>query len=327
MPIRSGPLGAALVTSALVACSGGSPDDPRGKSDDDIAPFCQEKIDAEVLRQAQEIADEPDVVGRRVLYGGEFAFGDLAVVRTSDETDASDYVALVSRLQDDVVTEGVCELRFVTMIGDATLPDLDDLDARLPAAACLARVDRAVLEQAIAVDETAEIVAHAPLYGGADSIDHVLIVRVSDEVEPSDYAVVLRSRDCKVEHVELLNSGLLPDVPGLQNDPCQTAAVDDDGFCRADNGQFAPIHCCLEDAACASAAPDGEGVCRTDDGRFAPTVCCAALCDNAALDADGVCRDDEGQFALGACCNDECVERVDAPSCTGASSTDPGVAG
>jgi hypothetical protein len=89
---------------------------------------------------------------------------------------------------------------------------------------------------------------------------------------------------------------------------CTGAAVDDHGFCRKPNGQFAKKSCCLPNAACESATLDEGGVCRRkDNGQFAPAACCEALCEGASLDDAGVCRKDDGQFALGACCADECA--------------------
>lgn len=179
---------------------------------------CQRKIDAEMAKEAIGDDDTASLVGQRLVYGDrEGSFGDLLIVRASDEVDPTDFVVITSRLGDDGVDPVVCELEFASFINEGLLPDdLNDLEAVLPNEVCLEAIDEAVLAEAKKINETASIVGRAPVYGGGDSsFSDVLIVRVSDEVEPSDWAVVVESEDCVVEHLSQLNSGLLPDFPGL----------------------------------------------------------------------------------------------------------------
>lgn len=90
---------------------------------------------------------------------------------------------------------------------------------------------------------------------------------------------------------------------------CQALApnTDENGFCRAANGTFAPSQCCADSQVCQAAALDENGDCRSsENGQFVPASCCAAKCGNAQLGGDGFCRSSNGQFAPGACCADQC---------------------
>jgi len=105
---------------------------------------------------------------------------------------------------------------------------------------------------------------------------------------------------------------------------CKSAKIDDGGFCRAKNGQFAKATCCAPADACSTAAADSKGVCRRSNGQFAPTACCAAVCGGASLDENGYCRAENGRFALAECCNDPCATAKDPksiPACNGTDGT------
>lgn len=90
---------------------------------------------------------------------------------------------------------------------------------------------------------------------------------------------------------------------------CAGTAVDANGVCRRDNGQFAPSVCCAKSSECANATIDAQGQCRdTENGQFVPAACCDALCEGAKI-INNYCRyEDTGRFALAACCADQCFD-------------------
>ena len=124
---------------------------------------------------------------------------------------------------------------------------------------------------------------------------------------------------CALFAFALVTTGCATDDPagpgGKGDDPeerCDTAAVDDSGFCRAADGTFAPADCCVANEMCAAATFDGTA-CRAPNGQFAPLSCCESLCIGAALDEHGFCRGADGQFAFEACCADQCLANEPGP--------------
>jgi hypothetical protein len=129
--------------------------------------------------------------------------------------------------------------------------------------------------------------------------------------------------DCCADKVAHCGGGGSDAVVACEVDACETAAVDEHGICRKDNGQFALSACCAP--VCNNVdlvIEDSELHCLdTESGDDLPMTCCDERCEGAELDRHGICRDSvSGQFADPACCADLCVlaqERGDVEALDG----------
>jgi hypothetical protein len=184
---------------------------------------CTADVEREVLKAAQRINDTAEVVQSKMIYGGSEVYADVMIVRVSDDTEPSDYVAIASHLRNDVVEPAYCGVSNVQIIGSGLVPEtLDNLPVVALDAACKSKIEKAVLDRAILINETATIESIKPVYG-EDGYADVVLVRVSDETEPSDYVVVashdnagvIDPKFCDLSVVEVVASGSLPEVPGL----------------------------------------------------------------------------------------------------------------
>lgn len=96
-------------------------------------------------------------------------------------------------------------------------------DYKLPSG-CEKAIKSAVLKKAKDVNDTASVAGVKVLYGDDNTNGDVIIVRVSDEVDPSDYIVVTEKVQsarkkrvfCKFDHIHRVGDGMLPEIPGLE---------------------------------------------------------------------------------------------------------------
>src|SRR5690606_2272251 len=125
------------------------------------------------------------------VYGDSDSRGAVSLVRTVDDDGfQTDWVAVISHYDDEdgVTDPGVCELRYVTAVGVSADPGDLGVGGTPLDEVCQGFVDEAVLDEAHVLDPTATVEATAVLYGEFDeSLSHVVLVRVVDPVEPTDY--------------------------------------------------------------------------------------------------------------------------------------------
>ena len=239
---------ALLGACSLIACGSAASSSGNGESNsaDVVAADCSSKIEAAVLKQARELNEEATVVGRTVLYGDDDAYADAVLVRVSDETEPSDYLVVRSRLADGVVVPSACELEDVRMVATGVVPADDELAGGPLSPTCASAIEQAVVAQAQEINETAHVTGMKLLYGDTTWAQGIALVRVSDDTEPSDYVAVYETEGpgrggarCKVELVKNVDSGMLPDVPGLKK---VVSCIAPDDRVLADGDSF-PMAC------------------------------------------------------------------------------------
>jgi len=219
---RLGALAVVLSTLGMTACAESDPAPVTGPEQNVTTAQCSETIKKRVLDRALEISDTASIIETKTLYGDELAFADAVLVRVSDETEPTDYIVVRSRLTGDAVDKGTCRITRVFGVADGVLPD-DGLIGGKIGAKCEESMRAAVLTKAKQLSETASIQGVKLVYGGDATFGGAAIVRVSDEVEPTDYLAVFTltgseqedAGTCSVRFTELLNEGVLPQIPGL----------------------------------------------------------------------------------------------------------------
>jgi hypothetical protein len=217
-----------LATFALVGCANEGSEiaqatDQAVKKGAMTEAECTKAIENKALDEALATNDTASVSSSVRLYGGEDSFADAVLVRVSDEVEPTDFLVLRSRLKGGAVEKGVCSITKVVRLAEALLPDDDKLVSGALGASCESALKAAVLKKAKAVDETASIVGVKQIYGQKSTFGGAAIVRVSDEVEPSDYIATYsvsgsqeaNAGKCRVRVTELVNSGTLPTIAGL----------------------------------------------------------------------------------------------------------------
>lgn len=207
-----------LSLAVAIGCSGS---DEAGDDDgraDGVTNKCKSKLKNAIDGRINESV---------ALYGERDTYGDILLARTAPNHGRKDFIAVTSRLnRDDIVSSRVCTLTYLAEVGGDDVPPLDDLKIAKPGATCIDKAEDAVLLQAKGINETASIVGSAAVYGNEASRKRVLVVRVTDEVEPSDYAVVVSgtenaaasANDCNIEFAGIVASGTLSSVPELEEE-------------------------------------------------------------------------------------------------------------
>jgi len=220
---------AALTFAGLTGCaaSASTADEVETATENLTSDQCTARIQKKVLERAQAINETASIVGMTTLYTGRQgdSFADAVLVRVSDEVEPSDYLVIRSRLRDGVVDASTCTIEHVTMVAEGLLPDDEKLADGEIGAACDESIRAAVLEKHEAITDIASVEATKLVYGKKTVFGGIALVRVSDEVEPSHYVVsydVSGSQEasagkCQVKLVEMLNSGTLPEIPGLDD--------------------------------------------------------------------------------------------------------------
>jgi hypothetical protein len=231
-------LAATLFALTAMACSGGSDhksdSDAGGKNDSGKIAPCQAELQAAIIAAAQEINETAELIETRPLYGDKTSLGRAITARISDDTEPSDWIAVALFEDDGAVPEGEpvggdegfgCKIVYHEMVNTGSVAD--DLataaaEASLPEPSCVDKVKLIVHERALDLNETAEIVGVVPLYGSStsgtvvhDTMQSAMLVRASDEVDPTDYLVVVDNSDCSLQSIEMLGEGVLPDINGL----------------------------------------------------------------------------------------------------------------
>lgn len=215
---------AALMTSTLAAvgCSSETPDDgsvtgPDQEVQAGSSASCTKKIEDTVLKAALEINETASIISSKPLYA-EGGFADAVLVRVSDEVEPSDWIVVRSRMDGNVGSDAVCSMKHVVKIAEGLLPPDDALvDGKL-GDACKKSIKDAVLKKALELSDTASITGTKLVYGGGNTFGGAIVVRVSDEVEPTDYIALFTTSGegkCTVGETELLNEGVLPDIADL----------------------------------------------------------------------------------------------------------------
>ncbi len=183
---------------------------------------CLDTVKAKVLERAFELSDTASIVSTHSLYADKDAFAEAILVRVSDETEPTDYVAIRSRLNKGVSNDNTCVVKKIKLVAEGLLPG-DSLIRGKIGATCKSKIEAAILKRAKKLSDTASITGVKLVYGGDATFGGAAIVRVSDEVEPTDYVATFSlggSQDedkgtCKVGITELLNEGVLPKIAGL----------------------------------------------------------------------------------------------------------------
>lgn len=218
----------ALAASALAsaACAEPSTEDTSAGSDAITASACADRIKDKVLDRARDISETASIVSTKTLYGSDqrnnLSLADAILVRVSDEVEPSDYIVVRSRLRSGVANQGTCTIKKTYVVAEGVLPG-DDLIGGDIGAKCKESIQAAVLKKALARSDSSSIAGVKLLYGGDRTYGGAVLVRVSDEVEPTDYLAVFtlegeeerRATTCKVKFTELLNEGVLPAISGL----------------------------------------------------------------------------------------------------------------
>jgi hypothetical protein len=188
------------------------------------AAQCSAKIQAEVLKRAQKINDTASIAtdnafkGVKTIYGNDLS-GKLTLVRITDEVERSDYLVLESYL----AKKGECKIGKVFVAADGRVPESEKLTVGGIGKACKASLEAAVLKKARKVSEDASVQGMKLLFGGDAIFGGTVVVRVSDETDPSDYIASFsmngdadqKAGTCKVDFAEISADGLLPPVAGL----------------------------------------------------------------------------------------------------------------
>jgi hypothetical protein len=243
---------AGTFAGALAGCSAGEAPVDTDENDAPVsATQCKDRIDKRVLTAALNVNETASIVSRVTLYGDDESYADAVLVRVSDEVDPSDYIVVRSRLRGNLVTASECKIDKVFVVADGVVPDDDDhLLAGKIGAPCMTSMKDAVLVEAMKLSETAQVVGTKALYGGDLSFGGAVLIRVSDEVEPSDYLAVFSQKSsqetkagtCKVEFVHILNSGVLPEIDGL-SDETKPAACTGPGGVTVKQGASIMVEC------------------------------------------------------------------------------------
>jgi hypothetical protein len=217
--VQLGKAGCASGVDRQVADTGSQDKGDNGR----VSTDCLRAVEQAVLKKAVKVNQTARIVERRDVYGDRYSYGDVILVRVSDDTEPSDYVAVTARPR-GVLSGRACHPTFVEVLDSGLLSagSLAGLRPELPSASCQAVVAKQVLAKARLVNDTAEVVGMIPLYGSQRSYGNALIVRVSDETEPSHYAVVTSRLDpdhgavdpnlCRIARLEMIASGRLPEL-------------------------------------------------------------------------------------------------------------------
>lgn len=113
------------IKKTLAVAEGVLPDDSlvRGA----IGAGCDASIRAAVLKKALKLSDTATVTGVKLVYGGDRTFGGVAIVRVSDETEPTDYVAAFSLTGSEQARAGTCKVRTTELLNEGVLPAIDGL--------------------------------------------------------------------------------------------------------------------------------------------------------------------------------------------------------
>jgi hypothetical protein len=101
------------------------PDD--GLINGTIGKLCESSIHEAVLEQAVELSETANITGTKLVYGGDRSYGGAAIVRVSDETEPSDYLAVFSLDGSEQAHAGACNVEFVKIVNSGLLPKIDGL--------------------------------------------------------------------------------------------------------------------------------------------------------------------------------------------------------
>ena len=63
----------------------------------------------------------------KLVYGGDATFGGAAIVRVSDETEPTDYIATFSLRGSEDEANGTCKVGVTELLNEGVLPDIDGL--------------------------------------------------------------------------------------------------------------------------------------------------------------------------------------------------------
>ncbi len=219
----------------LAACSSSGSnsgsDEGGGKKDGASDAPCQAELEEAIVHAALEINDTAQLVETRLVYGTDKTLGVAITARISDDTEPSDYlaVALVEDHTSDPEDDGgaigdhdlVCRIVFLDMVNTGSVAeDLAEAANRasLPEQSCVTKIQDAVIEKAIG---DTKIVAVVPRYGSStsgtvvnDTMSSAVVVRVTDQIEPKDFLVVVENEGCKLVSIENLAKGELPRLAG-----------------------------------------------------------------------------------------------------------------
>ncbi len=194
-----------------------------GKADSALTTECQAAIEQAVLTEARALNESAQIIEQRQVYGiagqdSRATYGDVVLVRVSDETEPSDWIAITHRNEGEhIAPSSRCIVDYVATLASGLLSDeLATARAVLPNDVCLERLDAAVLGHE-SIAESASVLGRAPVYGeSTDEYSHAMLVRTSDEDERKDFVVVYDAEDCVVENLTNLSQGLLPEgIAGL----------------------------------------------------------------------------------------------------------------
>jgi hypothetical protein len=114
------------VASTTMVVTGLTPGDELVKGG--IGAGCQASIEQAVLAEATKLNEEAQVTGTKLVYGGDHYFGGAALVRVSDETEPSHYLAVFGLSGSQEADAGTCTVELVHIMASGLLPEIEGLE-------------------------------------------------------------------------------------------------------------------------------------------------------------------------------------------------------